>query len=70
MHYGIDNQGPIQSCYSGTNETAKVEVPRICCPFNNDQLRLIKNRFDPRQESTNYGVDIYLNLLNYVNEMF
>ncbi len=58
--YGVDWEGPT----SGSQETERVEVPDTPFPdgFSLQDLQHI----DPLADSSEYGIDLYLNVLNIV----
>jgi len=68
--YGIDYEGPTPSEeWHGpllANENNPVEVPPTGCPLNDSDWQELNTNFDPTRESVCHGVDIYLEVLEYV----
>ena len=66
--YGVDHNGPLPSSqYSGDflNDTS-VQVPQITCPLTDAALQSFQSTLNPMEESSCYGIDIYLNSLETV----
>lgn len=63
-YYGIDWSGPapnIQTSY----ETV-VEVPSTSIPLQEADFMLLKATIDAQRNSEEYGVDIYLEVLSFI----
>lgn len=61
--YGIDWNGPTPD-YTTNNH---VEVPLIDFELSDQQLDYLLENYDPLHKDDNYGIDVYLNVLEYVN---
>lgn len=69
--YGIDFDGPLPSqIYNGRNfNEITIEVPPVASPINDNQLSMLRSTVDPLASSSSYGVDIYLNTVQMVNDL-
>lgn len=63
---GVDWDGPLAyyiTCDSG------VEVPAVDIPLTSDELDMLCQEINPLAESTEYGMDIYMNCLQHVQRL-
>ena len=69
--FGIDYDGPLPSNeYDGdTWNDFSVQVPEIPCPLSNTVFNRMKSAVDPLEESSCYGIDIYIKSLEIVDEL-
>ena len=69
--FGIDYDGPLPSNeYDGdTWNDFSVQVPEIPCPLSNTAFNRMKCAVDPLEESSCYGIDIYIKSLEIVDEL-
>ena len=69
--YGIDFDGPRPSeMYNGdTWNEISVEVPPINCPLNEEELNYLNIHVSTLPESSSYGIDTYLNVLQEVQNL-
>ena len=67
--FGIDYDGPLPSNeYDGdTWNDFSVQVPEIPCPLSNALFNRMKCAVDPLEESSCYGIDIYIKSLEIVD---
>ena len=67
MQFGIDWDGPLPSSYySGPAwEDSSVQVPQVQTPLIHEQLATLQMAVDPQAESDSFGIDIYLNCINF-----
>ncbi|KAF3980601.1 MAG: hypothetical protein HFP76_01275 [Methylococcales symbiont of Iophon sp. n. MRB-2018] len=63
--YGVDEDGAV----SGNNEAEGVPIPRISVELSESQLAQLRQSIDPLCYCSNYGIDIYLQVLSYVNSV-
>ena len=61
--YGIDEDG----AGIDNNEAEGVHIPRISIELSEPQLAQLRQSIDPLHYCPNYGIDIYLQVLSYVN---
>ena len=68
---GIDYDGPLPSNgYDGdTWNDFPVQVPEIPCPLSNTVFNRMKCAVDPLEESSCYGIGIYMKSLEIVDEL-
>ena len=71
MQFGIDWDGPLPSSYySGPAwEDSSVQVQQVQTPLSNEQFATLQMVVNPQAESDRFGIDIYLNCVNIVNQM-
>lgn len=71
MQFGIDWDGPLPSSYySGPAwEDSSVQVPQVRTPLSNEQFATLQMVVNPQAESDSFGIDIYLNCINMVDQM-
>ena len=62
QHYGIDWDGPIPI----SKDPDSVIVPQVTCPLDTEKLSELLTLFDVRQNSKNFGADIYLDVRSFV----
>ncbi len=62
--HGIDWNGPI----SEENDSA-VDVPEIEIPLLEEELDELQSIFSPNTRSDNFGIDIYIRVLERVNNV-
>lgn len=69
--YGIDFDGPGPSEMFGgeTWNEISVQVPPIHCPLNEDELNHLNWYVYSLTESSSYGIDTYLNVLHFVQNL-
>ena len=69
--YGADFEGPLPSqMYDGeTFDEIAIEVPPVASPLNDNQLNLLSSTVNPLASSSSYGLDIYLNTVQMVNDL-
>ena len=69
--YGVDFEGPLPSqTYSGEISCeSSVEDPPTACPLNDQQLESFQNAVDPLVSSSSHGLDIYLNAINFIQNI-
>ena len=69
-HYGIDFDGPHPAEeHDGPNsEAASVEVPQIAMPITQGTYEQLSRTINPLRDSEFYGVDIYADVLQIINE--
>lgn len=60
--FGVDWNGPIPH----TAEVDAVEVPETECPLTEEQFDELGSMVSPLADSTNYGIDLYLSTLSFV----
>ena len=68
---GIDYEGPLPPAeFDGDtwNDTA-VEVPEIPCPLGEEAVSTLKSTVNPLEQSTCYGVDVYIRTLEVVESL-
>lgn len=65
MHivYGIDIDGPMPDA-----EENSVWVPPTANPLNDDSLALLQTQIDPLRESNSFGIDIFLEVKEFVEQ--
>ena len=63
--YGLDPQGPPPNGF----DVDSVEVPTTDASLSPTQMSLITNTIDPLQCSDFYGVDLYINLREFVQQL-
>ena len=63
--YGLDPQGPPPNGF----DVDSVEVPTTDASLSPTQMSLITNTIDPLQCSDFFGVDLYINLREYVQQL-
>lgn len=64
--YGIVWDGPTQDVHPADQNT--VEVPPTNNPLAQDDFMLLQATIDPKQSREEYGVDIYLNVLSFIEQ--
>lgn len=63
--YGIDEDGAL-----GDNETeGTVTIPRISFQLDQSQLHQLKQTINPLDHCPNYGINIYLNVVQFLNSI-
>ena len=69
--YGVDFEDPLPSqMYDGeTFDEIAIEVPPVASPLNDNQLNLLSSTVNPLASSSSYGLDIYLNTVQIVNDL-
>ena len=69
--FGIDYDGPLPSNEYDwdTWNDFSVQVPEILCPLSNTPFNRMKCTVDPLEESSCYGIDIYIKSLEIVDEL-
>lgn len=65
-YYGIDWDGPVPDIQTSLEPV--VEVPSTNNPLQEADLMLLKSTIDRHRNSEEYGVDIYLEVLSFVEE--
>ena len=63
--YGVDPQGPPPNGF----DVNLVEVPATVVTLNPDQVSLVTTSVDPLRSSDSYGVDIYIDLREVVQQL-
>ena len=61
--YGIDNDSPIPS----QHDASTIDIPEITYQMSDADMASLKLTIDPLQQSSEYGIDIYENTLQYLN---
>jgi len=61
--YGIDWDGPVPQIETANN----VQVPLIEVELTDEQLYYLYENFDPLRNDDNYGIDVFLDVLNYID---
>lgn len=64
--HGIDWEGPLPQ---EENEADQVEVPPCECPLTEEQYRQLQDNIPPLAESPNYGIDLYLDCLSFIENI-
>ena len=68
--YGIDWDGPLPSeTWGSLTSDNDVDVPQTDVDFPLDQQLLLQENINPLGETENYGIDIYENTLNFVQNV-
>lgn len=60
--YGIDPHGPLPD----DDDSDRVTIPSVARPLDSDMMAELRRRVNPLQESEYLGVDIFLEVLHYV----
>ena len=63
--YGIDWDGPLPQ--GEEMDVDSVEVPETACPLSQEHFNELVATINPLRESNTYGIDIYLETLEFVN---
>lgn len=63
--FGIDEEGPSPPVSDSSSEPVIVNEPYVSISAN--QMLFIQQHFDPLAEDSNFGVETYVHLLNYVS---
>ena len=66
-NYGIDPDGPLPD--DEDNDIDEVAVPPTPCPLDSDQYDDLVLAVDPLSRSDNYSIDVYLQVLRFVQFM-
>ena len=71
LSFGIDYDGPLPSNEydRDTCNDFSVQVPEIPCPLSNTVFNRMKCAVDPPEESSCYGIDIYIKSLEIMDEL-
>ena len=69
--FGVDYDGPLPSNeYDGeTWNDVSVQLPEIHCPLSSAAFDRMKCIVDPLEESSCYGIDVYIKSLDIVDEL-
>ena len=62
--HGIDWDGPLPT----EDDVEAVEVIQTHNPLNDDDFMQLQLTVDPNQNSSNFGIDLYLDTLNFVQQ--
>jgi hypothetical protein len=65
LAYGVDWNGPLPVEY----EDNEVVVPETFCPLNHHQEQELLRTVSPSAPSNNYGIDVYLATLSFVQHI-
>ncbi len=66
QQYGIDWESPVPA--EGEDfDVDVVNVPEIACPLAREHVDELARTVDPLRNSDSYGIDIYLETMEYVN---
>lgn len=65
-HYGIDWDGPLPQEYQDADQ---VDVPQSQCPLTEDQYDQLQSNVSPLAESSNYGIDLFLECVSFVENI-
>jgi hypothetical protein len=65
QQYGIDWDGPVPA--EDDMDVDAVQVPETTCPLSQEHLDELVATIDPLRESNSYGIDIYLETMEFVN---
>ena len=63
-HYGVDDDGPEPDL-----EASGVEVPQLNYQIGAHDLHRLKDTVDPLTVSDNFGIDLYHNALQFINQL-
>ena len=63
--YGVDADGPIPT----EDTAATVEVPQGSLRFSDQDMQTLKLTIDPCALSDNYGIDIYEQTLQFIENL-
>ena len=63
-HYGVDDDGPEPDL-----EDSGVEVPQLSYQIGAHDLHRLKDTVDPLTVSDNFGIDLYHNALQFINQL-
>jgi hypothetical protein len=64
-HYGMDEDAPLPD----TDEDV-LTVPEIPCPLTEDSLQDLRAAVDPLKESNQFGRELYLATIDYVQNAY
>lgn len=64
--FGVDWNGPLPSDSDDTGDA--VEVPETFCPLSAADQHELLHTISPSAPSNNYGIDLYLATLSFVQE--
>lgn len=68
--YGVDWDGPLPLELNAMNRsTNNVRVPQTQCVLSPTQEQQLRSDIDPLQQSENFGIDIYINTVLYVQNL-
>ena len=67
QHYGVDWDGPLPQ--DALTDTERVEIPDTGCPLDDVQFADLSNSIDPLRQSTNHGIDIYMETIYCVSQL-
>ena len=65
-HYGIDWESPVPA-ESENFDVDAVNVPETACPLSREHVDELARTVDPLRNSDSYGIDIYMETVEYVN---
>ena len=65
MVYGIDSESLALGVPDG-DDSDTVNLLEPTCPLNEEQLNFLTGEIDPLSNSSNFRVDIYLQVINYI----
>lgn len=63
--YGIEYTGVLES----TLEVAEIEIPRSSVSLAEQQLQQLRSRVDPLGESSEHGIDLYQEVLDFIGSL-
>ena len=64
QQYGIDWEGPVPA---EDFDIDVIDVPETTCPLSREYVDELTRMVDPLRNSDLYGIDIYLDAIEYVN---
>ena len=63
--YGVES-GSLATSSPDHDENDTVTLLEPNCPLNKEQLQVLTRKIDPLSHSSNFGVDIYLRVVNCI----
>ena len=63
--YGVES-GSVATGAPDDDENSTVTLLEPNCPLNKEQLQVLTRKIDPLSNSSNFGVDIYLRVVNCI----
>lgn len=68
--YGIDWDGPVPSeTWGSLTDSDDVVVPELSTAISESQLAQLQQNINPLGQTLNYGIDIYENTLEFVQNV-
>ena len=68
--FGIDADGPLPTnlCNGTDDEENIVEVPHVDVPLTDEQFSQLQTQISPHESGANYGIDIYMRVLQFLSQ--